>query len=78
MRRALSCVMPALVAGIQVFLAAPETWMAGHKPGHDDVERTCFHSRWEGDRLCCLVAPAVARYFQPMSLRALEREGEAR
>jgi hypothetical protein len=30
-------VMPALVAGIHVFLHRPrKTWMAGTKPGHDE------------------------------------------
>jgi hypothetical protein len=29
-------VMPALVAGIHVFLCGVKTWMAGTKPGHDD------------------------------------------
>jgi hypothetical protein len=32
----LLAVMPALVAGIHVFLVAAKTWMAGVKPGHDD------------------------------------------
>src|SRR5262245_46182589 len=30
--------MPALVAGIHVFLATSKTWMAGTKPGHDERE----------------------------------------
>jgi hypothetical protein len=36
-RRLKFIVMPALVAGIHVFLHRPrKTWMAGTKPGHDE------------------------------------------
>jgi hypothetical protein len=41
--RYLSFVMPALVAGIHVFLdvASENTWMAGTKPGHDEERKIC-------------------------------------
>ena len=46
MRKLKFVVMPALVAGIHVFLhRLSKTWMAGTKPGHDEREKViCMSS----------------------------------
>src|SRR6202041_2111040 len=44
-RRLKFIVMPALVAGIHVFLHRPrKTWMAGTKPGHDEKLKAARHA----------------------------------